>query len=158
MVDNTILFLLPIIFNKYSFFFFEKGAGVFINSRCNMEATQNKTSNAKHNIKVTVIHSKLGKVEEIVQLMSHEARSAFKKTYGHILELLYTPVEAPMLYALTQFWKSSFYCFEFPKVDITAAIEEYTTMIRLPFQEKTGVYIYQGHYVGEAKVAKLIRV
>ena len=126
-----------------------------------MEATQKNTSNAynlKRNIKITVTGSELGKVKEISQLMTHEAQFAFKKTYGFILDLLFVPIEPPVLSALSQFWNPSLRCFELPNLDITPTIEEYTTMIRLPIREKAGVYLYQGRYIGEEKIARLIGV
>ena len=66
-----------------------------------MEAFENNIHSAKWNVKVTVIHSKHGIVEEISQLMPREAWYAFRKTYGRLLDLLNNTVEAPMLSALT---------------------------------------------------------
>ena len=76
-----------------------------------------------------MIHSELGKMEELSQLISCEAWSTFKKTYGHILDLLYITVEALVLSALIEFRKSSLHYFELPKLDITLVIEEYTTKL-----------------------------
>ena len=79
-----------------------------------MEGFENNIRNIKQNIKVTVIHSKHGIVEEISQLMPHEAWHAFRKTYGYLLDLLYIIVEAPVQSGLTQILKPSLQCFDLP--------------------------------------------
>ena len=124
-----------------------------------MDNSQYGTSNApepKRNIKITVTSNNLHKVREITQLMTKEAQSSFTKRYGQILDLLAVPMEAPMLSALAQVWNPHLRCFELPNQDIVPTIEEYVTMLGLPINEGSGVYLYKGRYVEENKVMKMI--
>ena len=73
-----------------------------------------------------------------------------------MLDLLAVPMEAPMLSALAQFWNSHLRCFELPNLDTVPTIEEYVTMLGLPINEGSGVYLYKGRYVEENKVMKMI--
>ncbi len=124
-----------------------------------MDSFQHSTSNApepKRNIRITMVSNDLQKVRKITQLMTKEAQVSFTKRYGQILDLLTIPTEAPMLSALAQFWNSHLRCFELPNLDIVPTIEEYVTVLGLPINEGSGVYLYKGRYVEGKKIMKMI--
>ena len=122
-----------------------------------MGGIQDHASNkGERSLRIDVLCNDVRRINHLSQKMPKEICSGFKERYGSILDLLFIPVETPVLSALAQFWNSELRCFVLPSLDLVPTIEEYETMIGKSIKQESGVYLYRETYVGAKKAAELI--